>query len=901
MAALTLLAMSNTASAHRFFIEPGDSSLIKLVRLIQHTMLFNKVNPQEKVYLHFDNTGYFKGETMYFKAYSIRTDTGLPSNISKVLYVELLNPSGDVVERRKVKMQNGVGNGDFKLDSIFGTGFYEVRAFTRYMVNFGGSCAFSRVFPIYKKPKTDGDYFNPQVDELTYLTRLPNGRKSFDEGETPAVRAKRRGNSYAVSFYPEGGDLVQGIESNVAFSVVDAEGKHARVMGLLIDPQGNELLTTSTEDDGRGIFRLKPDAGEYKLVLTTEEGKRMEYKLPEAKPQGCVTRLDAINDNILCTFMASEEYQGKLLAYTLMNRGQVISYDTLTAMPALDMEFNRADMKPGVNQITFFTPEGQILSERLFFVCPPRSDADSIHVNSRTTNLKPCGRVSVQLKSEPNANLSFSAMDAATLTDGKVGNAQTWMLMASDVKGYIENPDYYFEADDETHRRAADKLMMVQGWRRYDWQLYSGVKPFSQMEDYAGRLQPVEDGLYIHGWLGEDTNKWRRKHPVAGADITVYLYNQQGLHYDGTMTTDSLGYYAFKISDDLEGEWNMQLKTKYNDKAATYHVAVDRNFSPKPRFLSPYETQPIELPQVFQQAKQEAMENEANDSVRKVNGVYVMPTVKIKKRYFTDNSNLPWYDEKTGASKSTIFYNIDEATNEIEDNGEILPTLYEWLIKKNEFFSGDDYFNDMCKPDSSKGYLLRRMEGDVPEDGNYLDVVFKGGPTYKNRPIIWIINNMYVTISHYTASKFSFSPSAGIGWSNNKSGAAEPPQFIDEVKSVYVSEDQDAYTRFIYVDELASMNPVTVYVYTHPQFFNKEKGTRRSYFQGFNVPEEFKMEDYSIVPPMEDLRRTLFWQPNVKTNDQGFAEIEFFNNSSCQKIYFSVEGMTQEGNFLVNE
>ena len=97
------------------------------------------------------------------------------------------------------------------------------------------------------------------------------------------------------------------------------------------------------------------------------------------------------------------------------------------------------------------------------------------------------------------------------------------------------------------------------------------------------------------------------------------------------------------------------------------------------------------------------------------------------------------------------------------------------------------------------------------------------------------------------------------------------------------------------------MNPVTVYVYTHPQFFNKEKGTRRSYFQGFNVPEEFKMEDYSVVPPMEDLRRTLFWQPNVKTNDQGFAEIEFYNNSSCQKIYFSAEGMTQDGQFLVNE
>ena len=53
------------------------------------------------------------------------------------------------------------------------------------------------------------------------------------------------------------------------------------------------------------------------------------------------------------------------------------------------------------------------------------------------------------VNSQPNSSLSFSAMDAATLTDGKVGNAQTWMLLTSDVRGYIENPDYYFEADDQ--------------------------------------------------------------------------------------------------------------------------------------------------------------------------------------------------------------------------------------------------------------------------------------------------------------------------------------------------------------------------------------------------------------------------------------------------------------------
>lgn len=64
-------------------------------------MHFNRVVPQEKVYLHLDNMGYFENEQIWFKAYLTRTDTGRPSDLSKVLYVELLNMSGDVIKTTK--------------------------------------------------------------------------------------------------------------------------------------------------------------------------------------------------------------------------------------------------------------------------------------------------------------------------------------------------------------------------------------------------------------------------------------------------------------------------------------------------------------------------------------------------------------------------------------------------------------------------------------------------------------------------------------------------------------------------------------------------------------------------------------------------------------------------------
>lgn len=884
----------------------AQTELERVVNLIKHGLLFNKLNPQEKVYLHFDNTGYFKGERMYFKAYSIRTDTGAPSNISKVLYVELLNPSGDVVQTHKVKMEHGVGYGDLPLDSVFGTGFYEVRAYTRYMRNWGDDVGFSRVFPVYRKPKVEGDYTKPQIDELSYIHRLPDGREKLDAGYTPGKK-KRSSTSYKVGFYPEGGDLVEGLSSKVAFRILDEDGRYAEVMGIVVDPQGNDVCTVSTNSDGLGSFELTPTAGTYKLVVTTQAGKRHEFALPEAKSEGCVLTVNTLDDNITACVKSSSGLHGELLGYTLMNRGNVVAYDTLTAEPLIELEYERGQLPAGVNQLTVFNSEGRILSERLFFVCPLSSDNDSIHLTTTTSELRPCGKVRVEVKSAPNADLSFSAMDAATLTDGKTGNALTWMLLSSDVKGYIANPDYYFESDDREHRQAADLLMLVQGWRRYDWQLYTGAKKWSDLEGFPGKFQPIENQLYVHGQLKPDMNKWRKKHPVSGVDLKVFLFNTSGEnatgeHFTGEALTDSVGGYAFKMPD-LEGEWEMQMQTKYNDKNAAYTVAIDRHFSPAARYLSPYETEPVPLPEPFVKAKEEAANAEKDNTLAKRNGVYVIPTVKIKKRYFTDSSNLPWFDENTGARKSTVYYNIDEATDQIQDKGEPLPTIYQWLKEKNAFFTGDDELREMYQVttiDEEGDVVSTQTNGEiVPVDGDVTDdyryVIYKGGLRYKNRPILWIVNNQYVTISQYTANSYT------VNWTGNTSGAERMPDFIDEVKSVYISEDDDAYTSYIRANELASMHPITVYLYVHKRFYNKEKGIRRTHFQGFNKPTAFQMEDYTNLPPMEDFRRTLYWKPDLRTDANGNAVVEFFNNSSCKQIYYSAEGLDSEGRVLVSE
>ena len=104
-----------------------DSVRLKLNSFVRNINTFNNLYPQEKVYLHFDNTGYYLGETIWFKAYLATAENNRLSGLSKVLYVELLTPEGDIVETKKLKIEDGQAHGEFALKDIPYAGFFEVR------------------------------------------------------------------------------------------------------------------------------------------------------------------------------------------------------------------------------------------------------------------------------------------------------------------------------------------------------------------------------------------------------------------------------------------------------------------------------------------------------------------------------------------------------------------------------------------------------------------------------------------------------------------------------------------------------------------------------------------------------------------------------------------------------
>ncbi len=815
----------------------------RILSYLQKAMNFNKVVPQEKVYLHFDNMGYFENETLWFKAYVTRTDNGHPSDLSKVLYVELLNPMGDVIKTCKYPIDSlGVSHGDMKLDTLLGSGFYEVRAYTRYMTNWGTNAVFSRVFPVFKTPKEEGDYSDLNINSGLYKHREPNNRDKTDSLYFRAIDngidVRNLMTTISVQFYPEGGDLIVGKRCRVAMMVVDDNGRPYESEGFLMNERGDVLTSIETDSLGRGCFEVVPDTG--KLTFQMRNLKKSEkrqvqfFALPEAKREGCALSVDAVSERMLATIQCTDGICGNMLGYIIMHNGNIIRCDTIKAVPLLEIELDRKTMPEGVNQMTVFDNWGRIMAERFFFLCPKPDKADSIQVNTLTQRLKPCGKVEMELQTQPNAHLSFSAMDANNMTNGKRGNMKTWMLLSSEVRGYIHNVDYYFEADDKKHRQDADLLMLTQGWRRYDWRLMS--------ERYTFRkAQPIEDKFYLNGQL----RVYRKRNPVAGVHLQAILYNKEGLSMIGDTKTDSVGNYAFKMPF-LDGEWKMCIytarNTKRGEKIKTYYVGIDRQFSPTPRYITPTEAEILHplKPNAFVKRPLQEWEEEEDAFVPITKKEHVLQnvTVKAKKRYFT-NDNWRFKDESYGRRYATLYYNADKERDDALDRGESVPYLYSFLKAKNSLF----YYNEK----------------------NWTEP-----PRYDGYSINWIMDN-----------------------GERPNMQVSPDQlWLDDIRSIYIAPS----------DPRVMDGSVNIYLYMHTYFTTaSNKGIRRTYFQGFNQPSTFKMEDYSVIPPMADFRRTIYWQPDITTDEQGKAKVEFFNNSTCEEMYISVEGMTPDGKVLVNE
>lgn len=424
------------------------------------TLLQTKMQVQEKVYVQTDNNCYFVGDTLWYKAFVLRADNNKPTNMSKLLYVELLSPDGVVVERQRIVVSNkGVTCGQFALQDSLYSGYYEIRAYTRWMLNFNvthrdytlddkhlfynnnmahdffreWNGLYSRVLPIFSKPKQKGNY------EGKYMYGRPKQEVEFVE--KPKLKVK---------FYPEGGILLEGVQNRVAFDICDNDGQALQISGSLDD--GTKLQPTYM---GRGTFLVTPNG--QKATFRWND-KDWTFKLPKSQDEGVALVLDKGE--------AKWTSRGvSVAAYAVMCRGKLCLFERTSATTAsLAMD----KLPSGVNELMLLDADAKVLASRLFFV-NHGDNVKNVSVKTDKMEYKPFEPISLEVKgAEPKMPFAISVRDARTDdTSFDDGNMMTEMLLCSDLKGFVASPAYYFESNDEAHTKALDNLLMVQGWRRY--------------------------------------------------------------------------------------------------------------------------------------------------------------------------------------------------------------------------------------------------------------------------------------------------------------------------------------------------------------------------------------------------------------------------------------------------
>src|ERR1700744_3306622 len=72
---------------------------------------YNKLAPQEKLYVHTDKNAYTTGELMWFKLYYVDGSYQHPADMSKVAYIEILDKDQYAVIQAKIELKNGAGSG----------------------------------------------------------------------------------------------------------------------------------------------------------------------------------------------------------------------------------------------------------------------------------------------------------------------------------------------------------------------------------------------------------------------------------------------------------------------------------------------------------------------------------------------------------------------------------------------------------------------------------------------------------------------------------------------------------------------------------------------------------------------------------------------------------------------
>jgi hypothetical protein len=561
---------------------------------------YRKQALQEKLYLHLDRSFYLTGEILWFKIYYVDGSLHHPLDISKVAYVEILDRDNESVVQSKVELKKGAGDGSLFLPATLLSGNYSLRAYSNWMKNFGPEFYFQESISIV----------NPFIKP--------------DKETKPAKPV------YDAQFFPEGGNLVAGLKSKVAFRITDTSGKGIDFQGTITNDR-NEIITSFKPSKfGIGNFFFTPARGvKYNAVITDLKGNVNTYPLPEVNDNGYVMQVTENENAIDIEVSSSVSNDNTTPVYFFIHARQIIAKTEARSLQQGKVLFkiNKNELPEGISHITLFDYKLQPICERLWFRQPDKKLSFDIQTVQKEYSER--GKVTLNITSSLPANFSISVAQNDSLSSLWHQNILEYLWLSSDLKGKIESPEYYFNPNEASVREATDNLMLTHGWRRFKWNTILHEKSsFTYHPEYRGHV--------IQGKVMDVSNV-----PVNG--VLTYLSSPGKLVRIYGSRSNAKGEVSYEVKDFYDTQpVFVQTDTR---KDSIYKLEIVKPYSDK---YSENKPSPLQISSALQK--------------QLLNRSVAMQAQNIYHRDEMDRYNFPAIDSISFYGKPDEAYNLDDYT-----------------------------------------------------------------------------------------------------------------------------------------------------------------------------------------------------------------------------------------------
>ncbi|SFG60654.1 TonB-dependent receptor plug domain-containing protein [Pedobacter insulae] len=853
--------------------------------LLKRLTEFTKKYPQEKVHLHLDKPYYAIGDDIWFKAYVTDTRTTALTTVSKILYVELIDEKDSLKQQLKLPLLNGIGWGDFKLPDSLYEGNYRIRAYTQLMRNAGPNFFFDKTIKIGNSwankvfvktnylfsqegnqekvnstiqftDKTGKPFGNTEVSYIVELSArtITKGKATTNEqGEITIPIVNTQPNIYKtgkitatitladkqkitklipltttsvltdVQFFPESGTLVQNLPSKIAFKAVNANGKGEDIKGVIMDSDGTEITSFESSHLGMGSFFVSPQAGKtYRAKVKFKNGSEKMFNLPKANVSGYVLSVNnADTGKVNLKVLLSDDLigKGRLNLLVQQNGSIYFSVKIPTGKNVATASLPKSELPSGIITITLFNDENAPVAERLIF---QNNKLDKINVG--VENLKEGYQkrelMSLNLSSTNTGKPIVGSFSVAVTNTTAIKpdplnetNILTSLLLTSDLKGYVENPNYYFMDADLNTRLALDHLLLTQGWRKIDWKAVDN----SQLPVHNFQ---AETELKISGTVTTNSGK-----PVPNGKVSLF--------------SSSAGIFAIDTLTDAKGRFNFN-KLEFPDSA---------------KFVI--------------QARNEKGKRDVQITLDIIPGQLI-----------TSNKNIGDIEINVNEQLKNYLQNSDDYFNELTKRGVLSKTIQ---LKKVEIVGQKklvEHSSNLNGAGRADAIITAKDLENTPQLSMYLSgriagVTVRNGQAYLRQssgPMNIVLDGMSMT---------------GFSLDDINVFDIETIEVLKNIGNTAIYGSQGGNGVLVITTKRGGSSSVSTY----------SPGIITYSPKGYAISRQFYSPKYDTHPDSRpDLRTTVYWNPNILSDEKGKFKLEYFNTDEPGLYRIVIEGIDLLGN-----